>query len=586
MPQTDYATGASHALIIATGRYTDQGLGDLRSPSRDAEEFAQVLADPKVGGFAVRSMVNEPGDMIREEIEGFFADRHPRDLLVLYLSCHGVKDAAGRLYFTATTTKLNRLAASGVSSDFIYEQADRCRAGKVLLLLDCCYSGAYLKGHRARAGERAGLTQLNGRGRAVITSSTALEYSFELNTDGVGSPAVPSVFTAVLVEGLRTGKADRDGDGLISVDDLYGYVYDRVREVTPYQTPEKKWGDVRGDFVIAKNPYAPAQVERELLPKDITEALRSSSSRVREVAIRRLAALAFGTRQGLALTAREVLQALADDDSAEISTAAMAALAEQSPLDENPEPPKSVNRDHLAMKPTVPAMANKDSTHLTDERRESVKDSVLIVPADGNHAQRAPAIAAELSLRLSTSEGHTVGGELCSDEENSPRPDAIKVANWLNRHKRFRIQRKWLSVSIIVLAVLIASSATIAMRIYEGKYANYSGAGIGDITVRILPNDTARSLAGRLVSLGVVETVNPFIAAVGSHGSVILHPGYYRLRKHMKASLAYRALVDPGSRVRVVVVPGGFRLSKVPRILSRPDGDSGQRFYRGAQACF
>lgn len=245
----------SHALIVAAGRYTDSTLTELRSPSRDAQEFAQVLQDPAIGGFSVQSLLNEPDYLVREEIEGFFADRSLDDVLILYLSCHGVKDASGRLYFAAATTKVNRLSSTGISADFVYEQVDHCRARRILILLDCCYSGAYLAGYRTRGEQRAFIGQLEGRGRAVITSSTALEYAFEIDTGGVTGSAVPSVFTTALVEGLRTGAADRDGDGLVSVDDLYSYVYERVREVNPNQTPEKKWGDIRGDFIIARNPH-------------------------------------------------------------------------------------------------------------------------------------------------------------------------------------------------------------------------------------------------------------------------------------------------------------------------------------------
>src|SRR5580700_5603444 len=116
MAGDDGGTGRSLALIVATDRYADPGFGQLRSPSRDAEELAGVLGDPAIGGFAVRAVVNEPGELVREEIEGFFSDRRLGDLLVLYISCHGVKDPSGRLYFAATTTKLARLAASGISS--------------------------------------------------------------------------------------------------------------------------------------------------------------------------------------------------------------------------------------------------------------------------------------------------------------------------------------------------------------------------------------------------------------------------------------------------------------------------------------
>jgi outer membrane protein assembly factor BamB len=259
MPGGEARPGQRDALIVATGRYQDPELAALRSPSRDAAELAAVLGDQAIGGFGVQVLLDRAGHVLREEIDGFLADRLPDDLLVLYLSCHGVKDTAGRLHFAASTTKLSRLASTGISASFVYEQVDQCQARRILLLLDCCYSGAYLKGQRPKAENRAGIRQFEGRGRAVITSCTALEYAFEMDTGHVtGTAAAPSVFTSALVEGLRTGQADRDGDGQVSVDDLYAYVFERVRETTPHQTPEKKWGEIRGDFIIARNPRPPA----------------------------------------------------------------------------------------------------------------------------------------------------------------------------------------------------------------------------------------------------------------------------------------------------------------------------------------
>ena len=37
------------------------------------------------------------------------------------------------------------------------------------------------------------------------------------------------MFTAALVRGLRTGAADTDHDGLVSVDEAYTYVFDQVK---------------------------------------------------------------------------------------------------------------------------------------------------------------------------------------------------------------------------------------------------------------------------------------------------------------------------------------------------------------------
>jgi type II secretory pathway pseudopilin PulG len=189
---------------------------------------------------------------------------------------------------------------------------------------------------------------LTGRGRAVITSSTALEYSFELDTGHVTGKAAPSVFTEALVEGLRTGRADRDRDGLVSVDDLYGYVYERVREVTPHQTPEKKWGEISGDFIVAKNPNPPA-TSGVPLPGRLIDELRSTDSNLRERAFRELTRLAFGDNEGVAITARETLQVLADDESPVISSAAMAALTESQLAQSAPSRPGRRRRLSLGL---------------------------------------------------------------------------------------------------------------------------------------------------------------------------------------------------------------------------------------------
>jgi uncharacterized YceG family protein len=398
MTRNDEEAGTSHALIIATDRYTDQSFGELRAPSRDAEELAGVLEDPAIGGFSVRAIVNEPGELVREEIEGFFSDRRRDDLLVLYFSCHGVKDEAGRLYFAAMTTKLRRLAASGISSEFVYEQVERCRARKILLLLDCCYSGSYLKGHRPRGADRATIRELDGTGRAVITSSTALEYAFEMDTGEITGAAAPSIFTAALVEGLRSGDADRDGDGLISIDDLYGYVYDRVRETTPHQTPEKKWGDLRGDFIIARNPHAP-RPQYEALPAKLSEALQSPFSSDREIAIRELAALAFGARSGLALTARQMLQSLASDDSIQVSTAALAALFEPAAQPEDISPAK----EYLTV-PDSHSTSDENKRQATAERSSGTAE---LIPT--RRESKAPRRRPFIREPRATIEVHTTG---------------------------------------------------------------------------------------------------------------------------------------------------------------------------------
>ena len=102
--------------------------------------------------------------------------------------------------------------------------------------------------------------QLQGRGRAIITASNSMEYAYE--GDELTGEGQPSVFTEAVVEGLRTGKADLDMDHLISIDDLYHYVYDRVRERTPNQTPSIK-SDLEGALYLARSSYQRAGRARQ-----------------------------------------------------------------------------------------------------------------------------------------------------------------------------------------------------------------------------------------------------------------------------------------------------------------------------------
>jgi outer membrane protein assembly factor BamB len=293
--------GGRRALIIATGQYEDGALRRLRSPAKDAEELTDVLEDPAVGGYDVLQLLDQPDYVVRVQIEGFFADARPDDLLLLYLSCHGVKDQSGQLYFAAVNTRPNRLASTGISAEFVHQQVERCRSRRIVLLLDCCYSGAYARGYRPRAQDDAALGSLESRGWAVITSSTALEYAFEIDSGKVSlkkaaRKIAPSLFTSAIVEGLRTGAADLNQDGLISFDELYTYVWTSIRQRTPHQTPEKKWGDVRGDIIIARNPHpAPAQQPGQAGTRDGT-LIRIS----RRQAVLGLAAAAATTGIGVA----------------------------------------------------------------------------------------------------------------------------------------------------------------------------------------------------------------------------------------------------------------------------------------------
>ena len=239
--------GSRVALVVANDEYDDPGLRRLVAPAQDAAALAEVLADPSVGGFEVRVLSNESAQEIRYAVEDFFADRKPEDLLLLHFSCHGLKNAAGELFLAVADTKPTRLASTAVAADFVNRQMADSRAQRIALFLDCCYGGAFPRGMVVRAAGEAQVQDAfarqaevgGGRGRVVITASSAMEYAFEggqLASDA--STPAPSVFTGAVVDGLTTGEADRDGDGWVGLTELVGFVTDRIHRVTPNQNPQ------------------------------------------------------------------------------------------------------------------------------------------------------------------------------------------------------------------------------------------------------------------------------------------------------------------------------------------------------------
>jgi tRNA nucleotidyltransferase/poly(A) polymerase/predicted transcriptional regulator len=241
------------ALIIANHQYKDTNLRHLVAPAHDAEALARVLQDPAIGGFEVQTLLNEPSYIVNRQIEVFFADGGRDDLLLLYFSCHGIKDEYGQLYFAAVDTSLRLLRSTGISANFVNDLMRRSRSHLQVLLLDCCYGGAFAKGMVVKADQSVGTREyFQGSGRVVLTASDAMQYAFE--GDAVKGEGMRSFFTTALVNGLETGEADVDGDGFITIDELYDYVHDCVIEEMPGQSPEMWAFDVRGKIIIAQNP--------------------------------------------------------------------------------------------------------------------------------------------------------------------------------------------------------------------------------------------------------------------------------------------------------------------------------------------
>ena len=246
------------ALVIASSQFSDQTLRQLQAPGRDAAALTRVLADPAVGNFEVKELIDRPSHEVRREIEVFFANRKRDDMLLLYFSGHGLKSDDGKLYLATIDTERGLPLATTVPASFVNETMTASASRRQILILDCCHSGAFASGMVAKGGGSADIRErFKGQGRVVLTASNAIQFAFE--GDKVTGEGGRSVFTRHLVRGLETGEADLDGDGHIALAELYDYVYARVVDETPKQLPGMWAFKVEGSLFVARSPRGPRQ---------------------------------------------------------------------------------------------------------------------------------------------------------------------------------------------------------------------------------------------------------------------------------------------------------------------------------------
>ena len=244
------------ALLIGVSEYKP-GLNSLPAAVRDIEAMEGVL-HPDFGAFDEIRRLPNPGLLaMRSAIAELFGDRDTDDLVLLYFSGHGVTDEYGKFFLTNCDTqkagKLNK--ATVVEAGFVHDLMENCDSERQVIILDCCHSGAFPEGMKARdAGSTIDFQQqLGGRGRIVLTSSAATEYSFEREGEDL------AIYTRYLVEGIQTGAADLDGDGAVSVNELHDYVREKVRKAAPAMQPERYIFQDGEKILLSKAPVSDPQ---------------------------------------------------------------------------------------------------------------------------------------------------------------------------------------------------------------------------------------------------------------------------------------------------------------------------------------
>ncbi|MEZ4238669.1 MAG: caspase family protein [Myxococcota bacterium] len=203
-----------HALVVGAN---DGGgvLEPLRYAESDAERMARVLVE--LGDFddqLVTVLFRPTADQLRKALaqHAAIAEQYDDDLFLFYYSGHadgtGLRLGDQRYYFEVLEHDL-----SAVDSDVRLGILDACRSGSVIRLKGATVSDSLFS-------VQSGLAE----GEAWLTASAADELAQE-SEDLRGG-----FFTHYLLSGMR-GAADT-GDGVVDLNELYRYTFDRVVDST------------------------------------------------------------------------------------------------------------------------------------------------------------------------------------------------------------------------------------------------------------------------------------------------------------------------------------------------------------------
>ncbi|MBQ0826095.1 caspase, EACC1-associated type [Streptomyces tagetis] len=250
MATQPFGDGTRRALLIGTGTYDHPELSALRSPEVDCTRLEALLGDTRIGAFEVRTLIDADRSTVEQAIADLFLGARGDDVRLLYLSGHGVQSPlGGKLHFALRETNPNRPDFTTISATSLHEIMDECRARSIVVILDCCYSGLFLPGAKGDASPRFA-EALAGRGRVIITAGTRAQAAWEGPHLDTGTPA-PSLFTGTLIDGISTGTADLDGDGVVGLQELYRFACERLHHEGAAQTP-CLGGEVHYDIALAK----------------------------------------------------------------------------------------------------------------------------------------------------------------------------------------------------------------------------------------------------------------------------------------------------------------------------------------------
>jgi hypothetical protein len=251
---SEIAVGDLYAVIVGISRYSHPKIPRLTVSDKDARDFADFLLTQKklFRNVHITLLCNEEATRTEVEKNLYYKLRRSGkdDTVIVFLSGHGADDHnnPGEFFFLTYDADPEFLAATSVhmNRQWFVTKLDSKR---VVLIADACHAGGF-----STTGTKSGASSLTkflsqfkeSEGKVFITSSRADEVSNEKAELG------NSLFTYFLIKGLR-GEADTDGDGVITIKEVYDYVYEKTKEATSGVQHPQMEGRLLGSFPLSLN---------------------------------------------------------------------------------------------------------------------------------------------------------------------------------------------------------------------------------------------------------------------------------------------------------------------------------------------
>lgn len=222
-----------YAVVVGVGEY--QEMPQLAYPASDARHFYDELLSVKGGSIPASHIrllqdENATASNVFYALKELASKADGNDVIIFYFSGHGLNGSFLPVDFDGANHRLDHYQ--------IVRILENSRAKHKICIADACFSGNLnyslaAKGVDTYASSEplySAFENTSG-GMALLMSSSSQEASWE------DSGLQQGVFTYYLIQGM-SGSADYDHNHIVSVSELYGYVYRMVKRHTGgHQTP-------------------------------------------------------------------------------------------------------------------------------------------------------------------------------------------------------------------------------------------------------------------------------------------------------------------------------------------------------------